>query len=105
MFFLLRGLRSKLSVMKLIRGLTSILLSLGYAAPADFPRAEFGNGEIHAKVYLPEVKRGYYQGTRFDWSGVLYSLQFKGHDYYGPWFQKSRPEIHDFIYEGSDIVA
>ncbi|HEX4232310.1 MAG TPA: hypothetical protein VHZ07_26825 [Bryobacteraceae bacterium] len=91
--------------MKFIGGLTSILLSLGYARPADFPQAEIGNGEIQVKMYLPNAKRGYYRGTRFDWSGVLYSLQFKGHDYYGPWFQKTNPTIHDFIYEDSDIVA
>jgi hypothetical protein len=91
--------------MKFIGGLTSILLSLGSARPADVPRAEIGNGQMQAKIYLPDTKRGYYRGTRFDWSGVLYSLQFKGHDYYGPWFQKTNPAIHDFIYEGPDIVA
>jgi hypothetical protein len=35
----------------------------------------------------------------------LYSLQYNGHDYYGPWFQKTDPTVHDFIYQGPDIVA
>ena len=91
--------------MKMLGGLTSILLSLGYGRAADLPKAEISNDEIQAKVYLPDAARGYYRGTRFDWSGVLYSLQYKGHNYYGPWFQKTRPTIHDFIYEGADIVA
>ena len=92
-------------MMKRICALSSILLSLGAAWAADAPKAEISNGEIHAKIYLPDTNLGYYRGTRFDWSGVLYSLEFKGHNYYGPWFQKTDPAIHDFIYEGSDIIA
>ena len=57
------------------------------------------------KVYLPDAKDGYYRGTRFDWSGVIYSLQHGGHDYYGPWFNKTDPKVHDFVYAGNDIVA
>jgi hypothetical protein len=94
-----------LTVMKRICALSSLLLSLGAAWAADAPKTEIGNGEIQAKIYLPDANHGYYRGTRFDWSGVLYSLQFKGHNYYGPWFQKTNPAIHDFIYEGADIVA
>lgn len=94
-----------LTMMKRICALSSLLLSLGAAWAADAPKAEISNGEIHAKIYLPDTNLGYYRGTRFDWSGVLYSLEFKGHNYYGPWFQKTDPAIHDFIYEGSDIIA
>jgi hypothetical protein len=78
---------------------------LGVAAAAEPPRAEIGNGPLRAKMYLPDAKAGYYRGTRFDWSGVIYSLTFKGHEYYGPWFQRSDPKVHDFVYEGADIVA
>jgi hypothetical protein len=94
-----------LTMMKRICALSSLLLSFGAAWAADAPKAEIGNGEIQAKLYLPDANQGYYRGTRFDWSGVLYSLQFKGHNYYGPWFQKTDSAVHDFIYEGSDIVA
>jgi hypothetical protein len=92
-------------MMKAMHAVTSILLSLGSAGASDFPSAEISNGQIQLKAYLPDAKRGYYRGTRFDWSGVLYSLQYKGHDYYGPWFQKTNPTIHDFIYEGPDVIA
>ena len=30
---------------------------------------------------------------------------FKGHDFYGPWFNKTDPAVHDFIYSGPDIIA
>ncbi len=90
-----------------MKALAAILMSvsIGHLGAADFPSAEIENGKISAKIYLPEVKRGFYQGTRFDWSGVLYSLQFEGHDYYGPWFNKTDPAVHDFIYSGPDIIA
>jgi hypothetical protein len=88
-----------------ICAVSSLLLSLGAAWAADAPKAEISNGEIHAKIYLPDTNNGYYRGTRFDWSGVLYSLEFKGHNYYGPWFHKTDPSIHDFIYQGEDIIA
>ena len=90
-----------------MKALAAILMSvsIGHLAAADFPSAEIKNGKISAKIYLPEAKRGFYQGTRFDWSGVLYSLQFQGHDYYGPWFNKTDPTVHDFIYSGPDIIA
>jgi len=84
--------------------LTLILLCAGLPA-ADWPHAEIRNGEIQAKIYLPDANNGYYRATRFDWSGVIYSLQYKGHEYYGPWFQRTDPNVHDFVYQGPDIVA
>jgi hypothetical protein len=90
-----------------MKALAAILMSVpvGHLGAADFPSAQIKNGKISAKIYLPEPKGGFYQGTRFDWSGVLYSLEFQGHDYYGPWFNKTDPAIRDFIYSGPDIIA
>lgn len=62
-----------------------------------FPQAEITNGLINARLYLPDAKKGYYQGTRFDWSGNMPSLVFKGHEYFGQWFDNYSPEIHDAI--------
>jgi hypothetical protein len=71
----------------------------------DLSSATITNGQIQAKIYLPEAKHGFYRGTRFDWSGVVYSLRFDGHEYYGPWFTKTDPSVHDFVYGGSEIIA
>jgi hypothetical protein len=88
---------------------TLVLILLGassaWLGAADFPTAEISNGEIQAQVYLPDAKYGFYRATRFDWSGVIYSLQYHGHEYYGRWFQATDPTVHDFVYKGSDIVA
>jgi hypothetical protein len=85
--------------------LTLLGMSNALSGAADFPTCEITNGQIRALVYLPDAKNGYYRATRFDWSGVVYSLQYKGHDYYGQWFQTADPMVHDFVYKGPDIVA
>ena len=61
------------------------------------PEAEITNGLIHARLYLPDVDNGYYRASRFDWSGVISALEYKGHDYYGQWFEKYDPMINDAI--------
>lgn len=75
------------------------------ANAAEWPEAAIRNGQVEAKLYLPDAQRGFYKGTRFDWSGVIHSLQYAGHDFYGPWFTKADPPVHDFIYRGDDIIA
>jgi len=72
---------------------------------ADYPQAEITNGQIHAKLYLPDAQNGFYRSTRFDWSGLINSLAFGGHNYYGPWFTKQDPAVRDFIYKDPDIVV
>lgn len=78
-----------------------ILLVIGWAgfiAPVDFPSAKISNGLIAAELYLPDASRGYYQGTRFDWSGVMPRLEYKGHSYFGIWNPAPYdPKLHDAI--------
>jgi hypothetical protein len=62
-----------------------------------FPEASISNGLIQAKLYLPDTETGYYRGTRFDWSGVISKLEYKGHSYFGQWFPKYDPYLHDAI--------
>jgi hypothetical protein len=40
-----------------------------FAWPTEFPQAHISNGLIRARLYLPDEKQGYDQGSRFDWSG------------------------------------
>jgi hypothetical protein len=77
----------------------------GKLAGADFPSAEISNGQIQVQLYLPDSKNGYYRGTRFDWSGVIISLKYRGHEYYGPWFNSVDPNVHDYRYAGPEIIA
>jgi hypothetical protein len=76
-----------------------------FADAARAPKAEIDNGVLKAQLYLPDAQKGFYRGTRFDWSGVIGGLEYKGHQYYGPWFTKTDPKVIDFVYDGNDIVA
>ena len=69
------------------------------------PSTTISNQHIRAKLWLPDAKAGFYRATRFDWSGVIASLEYAGHDFYDPWFSKSDPAVRDFAYQDADIVA
>jgi hypothetical protein len=94
-------------------GLSAVLGStavLGVAGsweqpPRDVPQADISNGALRVKLYLPDSGRGYYQGTRFDWSGVIAALEYRGHNYYGPWFSRVDSRVHDYQYESAEIVG
>ena len=73
-----------------------LLLFQSPEAP-PYPEAEITNGVMRAKLLLPDPQRGYYRGTRFDWSGAISSLTWQGHEYFGQWFPKYDPKIHDAI--------
>jgi hypothetical protein len=74
-----------------------LLLALLQPAPAAMPKTEISNGRIRASIYLPDAEKGYYRGTRFDWAGQVASATWKGHEYFGQWFEKYDPKLHDAI--------
>ena len=80
----------------LVTLLVLLLSSLDVSA-ADFPEAEIASPRVRAKLYLPDAQKGYYRGTRFDWSGVIASLESEGHSYFGKWFDRYDPKLHDAI--------
>ena len=86
-------------------GIALLGLAAGLLPAADFPSAQITNGEIRAKIYLPDRNNGFYRSTRFDWSGVIGSLTYKGHDFYGAWFQKIDPAVYDFNYDDRGVVS
>ncbi len=80
------------------------------AAPAtgqtpEPPQARISNGVLRVALYLPDLNNGFYRGTRFDWSGVIRSLEYNGHNYYGSWFAKTDPNVIDFIFDSTGIIA
>lgn len=70
---------------------------VGALIAADYPSVEISNTLIKAKLHVPDLEKGSYHGTRFDWSGIIYSLEYKGHQYFGQWYEKHDPKIHDAI--------
>jgi hypothetical protein len=98
-----RGVQREVILMKQF-SMLAWLAAVSLAA-AEYPAVEISSGELHLKLYLPDVKNGFYRASRFDWSGMIHSLVYRGHEYYGPWFQRVDPKVRDFAYDGADIVA
>ena len=84
----------------------ALVLAVGLVSAQSHPSHQVTNGDITATVYLPDAKNGFYTTTRFDWSGAIASLKYKGHEYYGTWFSKIT-DIYDFGYEGpsKDVIS
>lgn len=72
---------------------------------AKHPDLQIANAHVKAHICLPDPTVGFYRGTRFDWSGVIFSLQCEGHEYYGPWFTRRDPSVFDFVFRGAEIIA
>ena len=77
--------------------LSLVLLSITFSFDAPPPEASISNGLIKASLYLPDAVNGYYRGARFDWGGVIYDLEYNNHHYFGKWFDRYEPTLHDAI--------
>jgi len=60
-----------------------------------FPSQTISNGEVEMSIYLPDAENGMYRATRFDWSGVIGSVKYKGHEYFGYWKDTHDPYFHE----------
>jgi len=60
-----------------------------------YPSVEISNGQVKMKVFLPDAEKGLYRATRFDWSGVIGSVQYKEHEYFGYWKTTHDPLFHE----------
>lgn len=73
--------------------------------PNDFPTATLESGGLQVRIALPDARRGYYRSTRFDWSGIITSVAMDGSHFYGPWFDRVSPSVHDFMDSPSGVVV
>jgi len=79
-------------------GFLLLALVMGSTAVGqDAPYVEINNGLVRVGLYLPDTVVGYYRATRFDWSGVMPVVEYKGHRFVTQWFPKYGPRIHDAI--------
>jgi hypothetical protein len=94
-----RAVRAALpAVLGLLAGASA--MAQGAGPDPDAPNAPFvriSNGLVTAVLYTPDPDKGYYRATRFDWSGQIASLTVGGHSYFGRWFAKYDPKVHDAI--------
>ena len=66
-------------------------------ATVDYPQAAIASTLLKATLYLPDAEKGFYRGTRFDWSGVISQIEYKGHTYFATFGSPHNPKIHDHI--------
>src|SRR2546423_4787032 len=87
--------------------ITTILFIAGVLAAwaATSPEATISNKQIRVKMYLPDPVNGFYKGARFDWSGILNSVEFAGHAFYGQWFSTIDPTVRDVSYKDDDVLV
>lgn len=64
-------------------------------SPTGYPHVVLTNGVLGALVYLPDSERGYYRGTRFDWSGLVAQVTYGTHSYLGELRPEHDPTQHD----------
>ena len=54
-------------------------------------------GDLEITLCPPDIKTGYYRGTRFDHSGIFLSIIRNGFTYAGQWFDTYDPYKHDAV--------
>ena len=86
-----RMMTSGLCALLAVHGMAALRAQERTARDTMPPQAHISNGQIKATLYLPDPERGFYRSTRFDWSGVIASLEYNGHQDHGPWFTGSDP--------------
>ena len=94
-----------LKLMKIRVLLATVAIFAATVFAGSYPEAEIANSELHVRLPLPDAANGFYRGIRFDPSGAILSLTFRGHIFYGPWFDSVDPTVGDFVYRDDEIVT
>jgi hypothetical protein len=84
-------------ILTLVAVLPLLLMTVAYGQN-KYTQVKIKNELITIGYNLPDKETGYYRSTRFDWSGVMTGLEFKGHSYFGVWNPAPYdPKLHDAI--------
>jgi hypothetical protein len=62
-----------------------------------YPQRALSNGVVRLNLYLPDARKGFYRGARFDWSGMIARAEYRGHTFFGPFRTPHQPEGTDFV--------
>jgi hypothetical protein len=62
---------------------------------SQYPQTQIANKHVAMKLLLPDPEKGSYRATRFDWSGIISSLKYGDHEYFGYWKNTHDPKIHE----------
>jgi hypothetical protein len=70
---------------------------LAQADLSHFPQDTLRGKLLRVRYYLPDSQRGYYRGTRFDWSGMISRVEYRGHTFFCEFRQEHDPLNHDDV--------
>ena len=62
---------------------------------AKYPQTSIANRFVTMNLLLPDPEKGSYRATRFDWSGIISSLKYGDHQYFGYWKSTHDPLVHE----------
>lgn len=63
-----------------------------------WPEAVISNGQVTARIALPDDERGLYRGNRFERAGIIARLEHRGHTYFLGAPAAARPLDHGVCY-------
>jgi len=72
---------------------------------AAAPHRDISNVLMTARLASTNGTTGFYRGTRFDQAGLVLSLKLNGHEFYGPWFDATAPDVMDYAYDATGAVV
>lgn len=64
---------------------------------SKYGRDSISNDQLTVRYYVPDKEDGYYRGTRFDWSGLIYEVEYRGHVFFCEFQRNHDPLNHDDI--------
>ncbi len=71
------------------------LMQIGTATKLKWPHLKLSNGLMDMTILLPDKKKGYYRGSRFDWSGMTWQVSCNGHTYFEEVIRPHHPDAPD----------
>jgi hypothetical protein len=63
----------------------------------EVPSVRLSNDEVAVTVLLPDAERGRYRGPRFDWSGMVASVEYANREVFGEWKHARVPGATDDV--------
>jgi len=92
--------------MNIISGASLLVaLTTGALGAADPPSVGISNGQIIARIYVPDAKNGFYRSRRLDWSGMIANLEYKWRAFYGAWFYKVDRSVYVLDYDANGVFV
>lgn len=85
------GARALIAVAVMLKGVFAMAGTAATRPAAQYPSIVISDGAVTVSMYLPDAQRGFYRGPRFDWSGMISRVEYRGHRWFGPWKASHNP--------------